>query len=582
MPEFFPISELSAYQGKWTIRGRVMNKAPLRTFGNGGKVFSVELQDGPGSEIKATFFGDAASRYVDILQANKVFTFSKGNVKVANKQYNSTNHKYELIFDKDAVVEEYTGEMEEFKTTYSLVDFSALQQKPIPSRVDILGVITSFAPTTTVNSKDGRALIKRDITVVDDTKIKVGVTLWGDLATQPEERWQGNPIIALKSVLLKEWNGEKSAGSIDATKLEWNPDMNDADRIKKWWAASGSKQSFTNYTNLQQVQTKPLPCRVDLCGVVTSFKEVSKVLAKDGKELVKRDVTIADDTGYSMEVTLWNDAGTRPDSEFSGNPTLLVHGVLIKEFNGGRNGSTIPSTTVEFNSPIEDAQKLAQWWKQGGASQNLTSLRGAAGVGGSAAANAERCSVAEMRAKSELVGEAQQLYKVTARLGGVQTRKLGEQIPLHYMACQELRDNQYGQLPCNKRLDASGFCNTCNKSGKSAVRLNIRSRLSDFSDSVWLTTFHEAAEKVLNMTGEQVAATDVGTEGREKMEELMKQHYFGEPMDFTIRAKLDFYQGEPRVNVTCAGVAPVNRRERGRQMLSEIQSMLNASAVAGA
>jgi len=579
--EFFPISELSAYQGKWTIRGRVTNKAPLRTFGNGGKVFTVELQDGPGSEIRASFFGEAAAKYVDVLQVNKVFTFSKGNVKVANKQYNSCNHKYELIFDKDAIVDEFKGQMEEFKVTYNIVDFSALQQKPVPSRVDIVGIVTAFAQPQTVNSKDGRPLVKRDVTLVDDTKLKVQATLWADLATQGDEKFKGHPIMALKGVIVKEWNNEKSVSTVDASKLEWNPDLNDAKRIQTWWESSGSKQSFSNYTNLQAVQTKPLPCRVDLCGIVTSYKEVSKVLVK-GAEIVKRDVTIADNTGYSMEVTLWNEAGTRPESEFMGNPTILVHGVLIKEFNGGRNGSTSPTTTVELNSTNEDAQKMALWWKQGGSAQNLTSLRGVGGTGGAAAANAERCSVAEMRSRSELVGETPQLFKVTARLGGVQTRKLGDMVPLHYMACCEMKESQYGQLACNKRVDASGFCNSCNKAGKTAVRLNIRSRLSDFGDSVWLTTFHEAAEKVLNMTGDQVAATDVGTEGREKMEELMKQHYFGEPMDFTIRCKLDFYQGEPRVNTTCAGVAPVNRREHGRRMLGEIQEMLTVGAAAGA
>eukprot|EP00929_Paragymnodinium_shiwhaense_P093679 TRINITY_DN538_c0_g3_i1.p1 TRINITY_DN538_c0_g3~~TRINITY_DN538_c0_g3_i1.p1 ORF type:complete len:583 (+),score=175.13 TRINITY_DN538_c0_g3_i1:67-1815(+) len=582
MAEFFPISELSAYQGKWTIRGRVTNKAPLRTFGNGGKVFSVELQDGPGSEIRASFFGEAAAKYVDVLQLNKVFTFSRGNVKIANKQYNSTNHKYELVFDKDAQVEEYKGQMEEFKTTYNFTDFLALQSKTVPMRVDICGVVTSYAPHTNVNGKDGKILIKRDITLVDDTKIKVAVTLWSDLATQADKLFEGNPIIALKGVLLKEWNGEKSASTVDATKQEWNPELPDVQRIKAWWAAGGSQQSFTNYTNLQAVQSKPLPVRVDLCGVITSFKDVARVQAKDGKELVKRDVTIADDTGYSMEVTLWNEAGTRPEADYMGNPTVLIHGVLIKEFNGGRNGSTIPATTIEFNSVNEDAQRLARWWKEGGSSQNLTSLRGAAGTGGAAAANAEKLSVGELRKRGDLLTETPQLFKVTARNGGVQTRRLGEQIPLHYLACAELKDGQYGQLPCNKRVDASGVCPSCQRAGKTQVRLNIRTRVSDFSDSMWMTTFHEAAEKVLNMPGEKVAEVDVGADGREKMEELMKQHYFGEPLEFTIRAKLDIYQGEPRTNVTCAGIGPVNRREHGRRMLAEIQEMLNVGAAAGA
>lgn len=147
-------------------------------------------------------------------------------------------------------------------------------------------------------------------------------------------------------------------------------------------------------------------------------------------------------------------------------------------------------------------------------------------------------------------------------------------MPLHYNACAELRETSYGKLACQRRVDSSGFCATCDRVGKTSLRLNLRCRYSDFGDSLWLTTFHEAAERVLGMSAEKVAELDSGADGRERLEEALRQRYFGQPMELTVKAKLDSYNGEPRTNVTCIGAGPVNRRERGLKLLGEIKDML--------
>lgn len=276
-----------------------------------------------------------------------------------------------------------------------------------------------------------------------------------------------------------------------------------------------------------------------------------------------------------MEVTLWGENGNRPESEYEGNPTIVLTSILIKEFNGGRNGSTLASSTVSLRSESAEAQRIQQWWSQGGSSQSLISLRGAGG--GGAAANAEHVTVAEMRRRSEsIIGDQAQLFKVVCRLNLVQTQKQGEQQPLHYSACAEMRDMAYGKLSCNKRVDSSGFCASCDRQTKSVMRINARCRFSDAGDSVWLTTFHEAAEKVIGMSAEKVAEIDSGAGGREKLEEVLRQRYLSEPLELTVRAKMDSYNGEPRMNVTCVGAAPINRKQRGTKMLAEIQEMIAA------
>ena len=95
----YPILSLNPYQGNWTIKVRVTSKSPLRTFKNArgdGNVFNVELTDEDvsvhsllifgyrfrrlivcsgglqGTQIQATMFKEAADKFYDVLQLDKV------------------------------------------------------------------------------------------------------------------------------------------------------------------------------------------------------------------------------------------------------------------------------------------------------------------------------------------------------------------------------------------------------------------------------------------------------------------------------------------------------------------------------
>jgi len=463
---FLPIAELSAYQTKWVIKARVTNKAPLRTFSKGageGKVFSAELLDAAGGEIKASFFNQAADKFSNLLEKGKCFTFSKGSVKIANKQYNSTNHRYELTFDKDAIVE----------------------------------------------------------AAADDAAIE---------------------------------------------------------EIK------------FNFVAFRTLQTRTLPTTVDLCGIITSFKPIATVNSKEGVELTKRELTIADDTATSVSVTIWGDRAKQEDKVFEGFPVVSFKAVGIKEFKESRSGSLYQGGAMVFNQDSAKAKSIQQWWTQGGSSQELLSLSEIVG-GGSGASNGRNATptnLAGMRLASERLSSEPELFTVVARLARIQTSKKGEPQPLHFMACEEKREG--GGYPIYRRVDASGYTNNGNlATGKIVPRVITRCIFVDYEDQAWLTSFHEAAIKILGMSAEEVqsleqTAAEKGEAGREELEAVLRNKYFDKPMSLTVRAKMDNYLGEPRANVTVIDAKPVSYGDHGRQMLKSINEMLarEVGAVAGA
>ena len=112
---FFPIREITPYHKSWTIKGRVTQKSQMREFnrmgkggggGGQGKVFSIDLVDKDGGEIRASFFNEAAQKYGETVQQGKVYTFSRGQAKVSNRQYSQVNHEYEITFGPEAKIEE--------------------------------------------------------------------------------------------------------------------------------------------------------------------------------------------------------------------------------------------------------------------------------------------------------------------------------------------------------------------------------------------------------------------------------------------------------------------------------------------
>jgi len=449
---FFPIRELSTYQGtKWTIKGRVTTRGTMRDFkqrnGGEGKVFHVELLDAEGGEIRASFFNEAAEKLYSVMEVGKCFKLSKGNVKIANRQYNTCKHRYELVFDKLAQVDE----------------------------------------------------------VEDDKKI-------GDVQFAIE--------------------------------------------------------------NLRSVKGKTLPCSVDICGIITSYEQPIAFESSKQKSLVKRVLTIADDSAMSMSVTVWADRAQKDDSAFSGSPVVAMKGVLVKEWQGGRAGSLMEGGLMDLQPDIPEAKRVLEWWKTSGHSQDLEFISQTNGLSSGPRVSGKVMDIKQMKQECEQVVSEQQTYSVYCRLAAVQTRKRDEVQPLYYNACMEMKEGMQGRmLPCNRRVDENEFCAVCQKTTKAAPRLNLRGKFEDASSNCWVTVFHPAAERVLSLTAQEVKEIEQ-KQGREVIEDRLKEAYYGEMLQIHLRAKPDSYNGETRTNVSCiaASLAPV--RDHARFMLKEIEEML--------
>ncbi|XP_076306238.1 replication protein A 70 isoform X2 [Tachypleus tridentatus] len=235
-----PISSLTPYQNKWTIRARVTNKTPIKTWSNSrgeGKLFSMDLLDESG-EIRATAFKEACDKFYDMIEINKVYYISKGSLKTANKQYTSIKNDYEITFnDETTVIPCYESVNVIPMLQFNFVPINNLEQVAKDSLVDVIGICKSSSDVQTLTSKStNKELRKRDIFLVDQSGTEIAVTLWAAEAENFDS--STNPVVALKGVKVSDFSG-CTLTTVSATGVQINPDIKEAHALRGWYDREG-------------------------------------------------------------------------------------------------------------------------------------------------------------------------------------------------------------------------------------------------------------------------------------------------------------------------------------------------------
>ncbi|KAL8130385.1 hypothetical protein V2J09_019540 [Rumex salicifolius] len=250
-----PIASLNPYQGNWTIKVRVTSKGNMRSYKNArgeGNVFNVELTDEDGTEIQATMFNEAARKFFDRFQMGKVFYISKGSLKVANKQFKTVKNDYEMTLNENSVVEEASDEGVHIpETKFNFVPIDELgpcvNGKDL---VDIIGVVQNVSPTLSIRRKINNEVIpKRDITIADQSKKTVVVSLWNELATTIGQELldmaDKSPVVAIKSLKVGDFQGV-SLSAISKSIIQINPDMPESQNLRSWYDSEGKEASMAS------------------------------------------------------------------------------------------------------------------------------------------------------------------------------------------------------------------------------------------------------------------------------------------------------------------------------------------------
>ncbi|XP_019704480.1 replication protein A 70 kDa DNA-binding subunit A [Elaeis guineensis] len=243
-----PIAALNPYQGRWAIKARVTAKGELRRYNNArgdGKVFSFDLLDSDGGEIRATCFNAVVDRFYEIVDVGKVYMISKGTLKPARKSFNHLNNEWEIFLESTSTVELCPDEDNSIPTQqFNFRPISEIENAENNSIVDIIGIVTSINPSVTILRKNGMETLRRILNMKDVSGRSVELTLWGDFCNREGRQLQEMldsgifPVLAVKAGKVNDFSG-KSVGTISSTQLYIDPNSSEAHSLRKWFDGGG-------------------------------------------------------------------------------------------------------------------------------------------------------------------------------------------------------------------------------------------------------------------------------------------------------------------------------------------------------
>ncbi|CAI0387674.1 unnamed protein product [Linum tenue] len=248
-----PISALNPYQGRWAIKARVTAKGDLRRYNNAkgdGKVFSFDLLDSDGGEIRATCFNAVVDRFYDVIEVGRVYLISKGGLKPAQKNFNHLKNEWEIFLEAASTVdlcpEEDGGSIPQQQFDFKPI--SEIESAENNSILDIIGIVISVKPSVPILRKNGMETQRRTVGMKDSSGRSVELTLWGDFCNKEGQNLQELvdsemfPVLAVKAGKVSDFTG-KSVGTISSTQLFINPDIPEAHVLSDWFARIGQNSA---------------------------------------------------------------------------------------------------------------------------------------------------------------------------------------------------------------------------------------------------------------------------------------------------------------------------------------------------
>ena len=311
--------------------------------------------------------------------------------------------------------------------------------------------------------------------------------------------------------------------------------------IEKAEDAEGVPKVTFNFVSLADLEGVTKDGNIDCIGVLQDVGEVQSITSKTtSKPYDKRELTLVDNSGYSVRLTIWgkvaNSFDTAPES------VVAFKGVKVSDF-GGRSLSLLSSGSITVNPDIDEAYQLKGWYDGSGRNETFQShanTMSAATTGGSDR-NATK-TIAQIKDENLGMGEEADWFTLKATLVYVKNESFA------YPACRtegcnkkviEETENEWRCEKCQKTWDAPNY--------RYIMTLNV----SDHTGMIWLNCFDEVGTMILGMTANELTALKQAEDNGEAMPGARKsgdvfQEALCRAFNFRCKAKMDNFREEQR------------------------------------
>lgn len=259
-------------------------------------------------------------------------------------------------------------------------------------------------------------------------------------------------------------------------------------QIEKAEDSEGVPQVRYNFTTLSDLQTVDKDATIDTIGILKEVGDMSEIVSKTtSKPFSKRELTLVDNTGFSVRLTVWGK--TAQTFEAPLESVIAFKTVKVSDF-GGRSLSLLSSGTMTLDPDIDEAHKLKGWYDAQGRNDNFQSHASTMGTSNATGRNDQYKNIAQIKEENIGMSEQAEYFSVKGTIIYV------KQDNFCYPACMT--------EGCNKKVVEAEIgewrCEKCDKSHpKPDYRYIMSVNVSDHTGQMWLSCFDEVGRIIMGM-----------------------------------------------------------------------------------
>lgn len=249
-----------------------------------------------------------------------------------------------------------------------------------------------------------------------------------------------------------------------------------------------------NFSSIGDLQSVEKDTTIDVIGVLKEVGETSQIVSKTtNKPYDKRDLTLVDNTGFSVRLTVWGATA----NNFNAVPESVVafKGVKVSDF-GGKSLSLLSSGSMTVDPDIEEGHRLKGWYDAQGRAENFTSHASLSNASSSTMRADRFKTIAQVR--EEQLGMSEQVDYFSLKATVIYIK---QDSTWCYPACLSER--------CNKKvteLDPGQWrCEMCDKTHpRPEYRFIMPISVSDHTGQLWLSCFDDVGKLIMGTSADNL------------------------------------------------------------------------------
>jgi replication factor A1 len=303
--------------------------------------------------------------------------------------------------------------------------------------------------------------------------------------------------------------------------------------VEKAEEQDGVPQVRYNFTTIGDLQTVEKDTTIDIVGILKEVGETSQITSKTtSKPYDKRELTLVDNTGYSVRLTVWGK--TAASFEVPPESVVAFKGVKVSDF-GGRSLSLLSSGSMSVNPDMEEAHRLKGWYDSQGRTENFSTHANALGISGATGSRGDPFkTISQVKEEQLGMSDTPDYFAVKASVQYI------KQDNFAYPAC--LSEG------CNKKVleveSGQWRCERCDKTHpKPEWRYIMSVNVGDHTGQLWLSCFDETGRIIMGMSADELQ--EIKEVDEKKLGEIFSEATC-KTWNWRCKAKMDSFQEQQR------------------------------------